>query len=64
MTCFSKQGPRELWYVMDFVLEEYGWVCVVEIELTAGIHYLPHKSGKRDRKEKVMVTKHLFLPEP
>lgn len=50
--------------MMDFVLEEYGWVCVVEIELTAGIHYLPHKSGKRDRKEKVMVTKHLFLPEP
>lgn len=64
MTCFSKQGPRQLLYIMDSVLEKYGWICVVDMELIAGIQYLPQKSGKRDKNEKVMVTEHLFLSEP
>lgn len=64
MTCFSKQGPRQLLDVMDSILEEYGWICVVEMELTAGIQYLPQKSGKKDKNERVMVTEHLFLSEP
>lgn len=64
MTCFSKQGPRQLLDVMDSILEEYGWICIVEMELTAGIQYLPQKSGKKDKNERVMVTEHLFLSEP
>lgn len=64
MTCFSKQGPRQLLYVMDSVLEEYGWICIVEMELTAAIQYLPQQSGEKDKNERVMVTEHLFLSEP
>lgn len=50
--------------MMDSVLEKYGWICVVDMELISGIKYLPQKSGKRDKNEKVMVTEHLFLSEP
>lgn len=64
MTYFSKHGPRQLLYMMDSALEEYGWICVVDMDLIAGIQYLPQKCGKRGKNEKVMVTEHLFLSEP
>lgn len=37
MTCFLKQDPGYLLYMRDSVLEEYGWICIVKKELTAGI---------------------------
>lgn len=64
MTHFSKQSPRQLLHMLDSVLEEYGLICIVDMELTAGMQCLPRKSGKRGKNEKVGVTEHFFLPEP
>lgn len=53
MTCFAKQGPRYLLYLRDSVLEEYRWVCIVKKELVQV--YLPQKSDKGEKNEKVMA---------
>lgn len=50
--------------MLDSLLEEYGSVCIVDMELTAGMQCLPQKSGRRGKNEKVGVTEHLFLSEP
>lgn len=50
--------------MMDSVLEEYGWICIVDMERIAGVWYLPQKSGKRDKNEKVVVAELSFLSEP